>query len=667
MYYLALSNVENINSQIKEADSGNEETDEMELLRVEDLSFTYPKQEKDTSRIQAALEEVSFSVQAGEFIVICGESGCGKTTLLKLLKRELAPTGQKKGKIWFRGILQEELTDREAACEIGYVLQNPENQTVTDKVWHELAFGLENMGVPTPVIRRRVAEMACFFGIDDWFRKKTTELSGGQKQLLNLASIMAMQPKLLILDEPTSQLDPIAASDFINTLVKINKELGLTILITEHRLEDVFPVADRVFIMNKGHMLLMEPPREAGRDLKRLDSSHKMLLGLPSALRIYQGLDATDAQCPLTVRDGRNFLEENYRNDIRRIERGNTAFGQDSASASTTAQGGGAVSQSAVPKEKSQDKQPIAMRMKDICFRYGKDLPDVLESVALTVHEGEIVSLLGGNGSGKTTLLSVVSGTNKPYRGKIEIFGKRIQKYSGKDLYVRKLALLPQNPQTVFLRMTVREDYEEIRKVMGCSQEEMKRKIAQTAELLGITHLLDRHPYDLSGGEQQKAAIGKVLLLEPRFLLLDEPTKGIDAWFKLQLQGLMRDLKQKGMAILMVTHDVEFAAEVSDRCGLFFDHAITSLDPPEDFFCSNNYYTTAANRISRNQYDNAVTCEDVIRLCKQNGRRTSSGESAKERCRNGECLEEGNTDRKCQAEKNPDESTGMPSAKGVSV
>ena len=565
----------------------------MELLKVEELTFTYPRQEKDAGEALPALSGVSFQIQEGEFIVVCGESGCGKTTLLKLLKRELAPAGERSGQIWFRGVPQEKLSDREAACGIGYVLQNPENQTVTDKVWHELAFGLENMGVPTPVIRRRVAEMACFFGIDGWFRKKTTELSGGQKQLLNLASIMAMQPKLLILDEPTSQLDPIAASDFINTLVKINKDLGLTILLTEHRLEEVFPAADRVFIMDQGKMLLMEPPREAGRSLKQLNGNHRMLLGLPSALRIYHGLDAADAECPLTVRDGRDFLTAHYDNRLRRLER-------DSADI--------------------EAERPVAMRMKDVCFRYERELPDVLEGAALTVYEGEIVSILGGNGAGKTTLLSVISGVNRPYRGKIEIFGKRIQKYSGKELYVRKLASLPQNPQTIFLRMTVREDYEEIRKVMEYGKEEMDQKISEMAELLGISRLLDRHPYDLSGGEQQKAAIGKVLLLQPRLLLLDEPTKGIDAWSKRQLQELLKDLKRRGICILMVTHDVEFAAGVSDRCGLFFDHEIASLDAPEDFFCSNNYYTTAANRISRHWYDNAVTCEDVIELCRRNGR-----------------------------------------------
>ena len=567
----------------------------MALLEVKNLSFTYPRQPKDTTEPKPALSDVSLEIRKGEFMVLCGASGCGKSTLLRLLKRELAPEGEKSGEIIFCGKEQSTLSEREAACEIGYVLQNPDNQIVTDKVWHELAFGLENMGVPTPVIRRRVAEMACFFGIDDWFRKKTTELSGGQKQLMNLASILSMQPKLLILDEPTSQLDPIAASDFIHTLSKINKELGLTILLTEHRLEEVFPLADRVAVMDQGKLLFVEPPRQAGHELKQFDPNHRMLLGLPSAVRIYQGLDAEDVTCPLTVRDGRNFIEENYDNTITRLER--------------------------EPEKKEEKDRPIAMRMKDICFRYEKEEPDVLDHVALTLYEGEVVSLLGGNGAGKTTLLSVISGTNRPYYGKIEVFGKRLQKYKGKELYIRKLASLPQNPQTVFLKMTVREDYEELAKVLGCKKSELEEKIQAVAQQLEITNLLDRHPYDLSGGEQQRAAIGKVLLLEPRLLLLDEPTKGIDAWSKRQLGNLLKDLRRQGITVLMVTHDVEFAAEVSDRCGLFFDHEITSVDTPEEFFCNNNYYTTAANRISRQQYENAITCEEVIELCRQNGRK----------------------------------------------
>ena len=568
----------------------------MALLEVKNLSFTYPRQPKDTTEPKPALSGVSLDIRRGEFMVLCGASGCGKSTLLRLLKRELAPEGEKSGEIIFCGKEQSTLSEREAACEIGYVLQNPENQIVTDKVWHELAFGLENMGVPTPVIRRRVAEMACFFGIDDWFRKKTTELSGGQKQLLNLASILSMQPKLLILDEPTSQLDPIAASDFIHTLSKINKELGLTILLTEHRLEEVFPLADRVAVMDQGKLLFVESPRQAGHELKKFDPNHRMLLGLPSAVRIYQGLDAEDVTCPLTVRDGRNFIEENYNNTITRLER--------------------------EPEKKEEKDRPIAMRMKDICFRYEKEEPDVLDHVALTLYEGEVVSLLGGNGAGKTTLLSVISGTNRPYYGKIEVFGKRLQKYRGKELYIRKLASLPQNPQTVFLKMTVREDYEELAKVLGCKKSELEDKIQVVAQQLEITHLLERHPYDLSGGGQQRAASGKVLLLEPRLLLLDEPTKGIDAWSKRQLGNLLKDLRGQGITVLMVTHDVEFAAEVSDRCGLFFDHEITSVDTPEEFFCNNNYYTTAANRISRQQYENAITCEEVIELCRQNGRKS---------------------------------------------
>ncbi len=560
----------------------------MELLKVENLSFTYPGQDKP------ALRQVSFTVNSGEFVVLCGESGCGKTTLLRLLKRELAPHGERTGEISYLGCPQQELDERTAACEIGFVMQNPENQIVMDKVWHELAFGLENMGLPQQKIRRRVGEMACFFGIDEWFRKETHHLSGGQKQLLNLASIMAMQPKLLILDEPTSQLDPIAASDFIGTLVKLNRELGTTILMTEHRLEEVFPAADKAGVMEEGKMLLWDVPRTVGKRLREIRENHKMLVGLPSAVRIYNALDVPEAECPLTVREGREFLDAYFTNQVRQ------------------------------KKEAAQQLMPgeeTALLLKNVWFRYERETPDILEGVKLEIKKGEIVSILGGNGSGKTTLLSVIAGLNRAYRGKIRVFGKKIKSYKGNELYRGTLGLLPQNPQSVFLRETVREDYHELKKVMGDTEQEMEEKIARIAKLLKIEELLDQHPYDLSGGQQQKAALGKILLLQPKLLLLDEPTKGIDAYSKFRLMELMRRLQSEGITILMVTHDVEFAASVSNRCAMFFDRELTSVDPPEEFFCDNSFYTTAANRIARQMYDGVVTCEDVVGLCKENGRK----------------------------------------------
>lgn len=555
----------------------------MDILQIDNLTFRYPDTEAP------ALDGVSFKVRAGEFVVIAGESGCGKTTLIKLLKRELAPHGEKSGRILYNGVETRTLDDRTAACDIGYVLQNPENQVVTDKVWHELAFGLESLGLPTPVIRRRVAEMASYFGIEDWFRKNTADLSGGQKQMLSLASVMAMQPRVLILDEPTSQLDPIAAADFIGTLQKLNRELGLTILLVEHRLEEVFPIADRVMLMEKGQILLYCPPREAGARLRELRGDHRMLAGLPSATRIYDMLEQT-GPCPLTVKEGRQFLEEHYGNAVDSLE---------------------------LPPY--THRESAAVELRDVWFRYERDLPDVLRGISLSVYEGEVFCLLGGNGTGKTTALSVIAGLRRPYRGKALIGGRRIGEYKGNSLYRRNVALLPQNPQTVFLKKTVREELEEIGRAMAFDRPEQEALTAEVSERLGIAHLLDKHPYDLSGGEQQKAALAKMLLLRPKILLLDEPTKGIDAYAKQTLSAILRGLKAEGITILMVTHDVEFAAENADRCALFFDGDIACVDTPNAFFSGNSFYTTAANRLSRGLYKNAVSCEDVAALCRLNG------------------------------------------------
>lgn len=546
----------------------------MDILQIKDLSFCYPGAQKN------AVESVSFSVRTGEFVVVCGESGCGKTTLLRLLKPELAPAGEMTGTVTFSG-------GERTPEEIGYVLQNPDSQIVTDKVWHELAFGLENLGLPTEVIRRRVGEMASYFGIQDWFRKKTDELSGGQKQLLNLAAVMVMQPRVLILDEPTSQLDPIAASDFIATLQKLNRELGLTILLVEHRLEEVFPIADRVLLMDSGRVLLYDAPDKIGN---LLASDHPMQAALPSAVRIFRALHIND-YCPLTVREGRDFLERHF-----------------------------AGREGTLPEDEYRHSDTVVVELKNVWFRYERDLPDVLRNTSVQVYGGELYAVLGGNGSGKTTMLNVIAGIGKAYRGKVRIAGKPIKEYKGNSLYHGTLALLPQNPQTVFIRDTVRADLAEILEAHGVPKAEREGRIQAITQRLGVAHLLDRNPFDLSGGEGQKCALAKVLLTEPEILLLDEPTKGIDAGAKQTLMALLRELKADGMTVLMVTHDVEFAAEIADRCALFFDGEILSADTPAHFFGGNTFYTTAANRMVRTLCPNAVTCRQVVRFCQGENR-----------------------------------------------
>ncbi len=541
----------------------------MDILQIENLNFRYPGAERN------AVDGVSFSVHSGEFMVVCGVSGCGKTTLLRLLKPELAPAGKLDGRIVYcRG--------ERTPAQIGYVLQNPDNQIVTDKVWHELAFGLENLGLPTEVIRRRVGEMANYFGIQDWFRKKTDELSGGQKQLLNLAAVMVMQPRVLILDEPTSQLDPIAASDFIATLQKLNRELGLTILLVEHRLEEVFPIADRVLLMDSGRVLVCDAPEKIG---DALPDGHPMRAALPSAVRIFRSVQVAD-RCPLTVREGRDFLERHFGN-----RRGT------------------------LPEPAYRHGENVAVELKNVWFRYEKDLPDVLRGTSVQVYAGEIYAVLGGNGTGKTTMLQVIAGVCKAYRGKVLIAGKQIRDYGGNSLYRGVLALLPQNPQTVFIRDTVRADLTEMLEVHGVPKAEREKKIMDVAEKLSIASLLDRNPFDLSGGEGQKCALAKVLLTNPGILLLDEPTKGIDAGGKLVLKDILERLKADGMTVLLVTHDVEFAAETADRCALFFDGEILSADTPMRFFGGNTFYTTAANRMARTLCPNAVTCGQVVAFC----------------------------------------------------
>lgn len=548
----------------------------MAHFEIKDLTFSYA-----AAKGKHSLENVSLTIEQGEFLVLCGKSGSGKSTLLRQLKTVLTPNGKRTGEILFRGVPLKQVSDREQSEKIGFVMQNPDDQIVTDKVWHELAFGLESLGCDQKTMRGRVAEMACYFGIQDWFHRDVATLSGGQKQLLNLASIMAMQPEVLILDEPTSQLDPIAASDFLNTVRKINTELGTTVIITEHRLEDIFPYADRAVVMEKGRVIADDTPGKVGQLL--FEQANPMFAAMPTPVRVYYGAGGT-GESPLTVRQGRSWLSRRFPN---RLEKD-------------------AIAAPPLPEEV---KDP-ALVLKELWFRYEKDSPDILRGVSAEIPSGSLYAILGGNGAGKSTTLKAISGICRPYRGKVTLFGKPVDKYKSSELFHGCLAMLPQDPKSLFVKKTVREDLSEMTRD--------KSSIERIAALCQITELLDSHPYDLSGGEQQRAALAKVLLTEPKMLLLDEPTKGIDSFFKETFAGILSDLKKQGITIVMVSHDVEFCARYADVVSMFFDGQILTTDTPRRFFGSNSFYTTAAHRMSRHIFHMAVTVDDVLTLCREN-------------------------------------------------
>lgn len=573
----------------------------MAHFAIEQLTFAYPGADR------RALDGVSLEIERGSYVVICGKSGCGKTTLLRHLKSVLTPHGERTGRVLFEGVPLEEVSQRDQSAKIGFVMQNPDAQIVTDKVWHELAFGLESLGCDKDSMRFRVAEMASYFGIESWFHKDVRDLSGGQKQLLNLASIMAMRPSALILDEPTSQLDPIAASDFLNTVRKINLELGVTIVLTEHRLEEVFACADKVVVMDWGEIVSFGSPLRVARELHA--SGNDMMAALPAPLRIFYGVEAArevglgkaspdkaspekaeSPDAPLTVREGRRWLSRVASDDCAQRD--------------------------AIPADAPLDAvEHPALSLKEVWFRYDRDLPDVLRGASLDVSPGSILAIMGGNGAGKSTLLRVACGISKPYRGTVRVFGRKLKDWKAGSLFDGCLALLPQDPQNLFVKKTVREDLVEMLASSRLPEADRALRIEHVIDVTDIESLLDKHPFDLSGGEQQRAALAKVLLTEPKILLLDEPTKGIDAFFKRQLASVLDDLKRDGVAIVMVSHDIEFCARYADAVAMMFDGEIVAQSTPRTFFSSNSFYTTAANRMSRHVFPRAITDEDVIGQC----------------------------------------------------
>ena len=532
----------------------------MEILSCENVAFKY------IESTDYAISDCTFSVKKGEKIMLCGASGSGKSTLLRLLKRELSPRGELSGNITLMGKDRSELSDRESAEKIGFVMQSPDSQTVCDKVSAELAFGLESFGVKSGEIQSRVGEMAAFFGIEPLYDRDISTLSGGQKQLVALCSVMATDPDILLLDEPTAQLDPVAARELLGILDRLNKEMGVTIIIAEHDPEELFDSCDKILYLAKGKTEFFGTPALTAKYFveNALDGF------LPETAKAFARLCD---DLPLNVRQGRAKLEKLGVTDI--------------------------------PKQAVNDTEraePYALQCKDLWQRYEKNSPDILKGCDLGIRKGECYGLLGSNGGGKSTLLRVICGLCKPYMGAVSLFGKKQKAYKNGSLFREMLTFLPQEPVTMFVKESVREDL---------LQSGDKVTVENVSQRMGIEHLLDRHPWDLSGGEIQKCAFAKILLADPKIIVLDECTKGMDSFAKKALGDVLASLKDEGRTILLVTHDLEFAAQYCDRCGLLFGGKIVAEDNAVEFFSHNRFYTTAAARLTRGFFSGAVTSTAV--------------------------------------------------------
>lgn len=540
----------------------------MKILEVRNFAFKY----KESAR--NVLDNVSFAAEEGELILVCGATACGKTTLLKSLKPELAPFGEKEGEILFCGKPLSEIDERVSASQIGYVMQRPENQTVTDRVRSELAFGGESLGLPVNTIHRQVAEAAAYFGLERILDEKTSLLSGGQRQLLNLASVMAAGARLIILDEPTAQLDPIAAGSFIRTLYRITRELSVTVIIAEHRFEELLPLADRVLLLENGKTTVFDTPE---RSAKALVSCTSVRPSLPSGLQILGAFPRIKKTSPpITLGESRAMLADCFNDSVRSLK-----------------------------KESRTLDGETAVRLNKVYFTYDAGKSDVVRGASLEVKSGEVFTLLGSNGSGKSTLLSLISGLEKPYRGIVEIGGKPMKKYREAELYNGILALLPQDVQSSFLHDSVGEEL----------------NFTEDDSIYDFRPLYGMHPYDLSGGQQQLLGMKKMLLSKPRIALLDEPTKGLDGSWRNAVADVIKALRGSGMTVFIVTHDMELAAQVSDRCGIFFDGAVSAIAAPEEILGGSMFYTTNAVKTARGIYSGVCTAEQLIELCSVNGLR----------------------------------------------
>jgi energy-coupling factor transport system ATP-binding protein len=524
------------------------------MIRFKDFSFFYP------DSLKPSLDRINVKIEEGEFLVISGPSGGGKSTFLRSING-LIPNfygGKISGEVLVHGRNASETPTNQMSELVGMVFQDPENQLISNHVEREIAFGMENLCFPNDLMKKRIEEALDAVNISRLRNRITSELSGGQKQKVAIASALAMHPSILLLDEPTSELDPRSAEEVLNVIEKINDELGLTILLVEHRLERVIHHVDRILMIDGGKLIYDGSPRN-------IKSEHieNWKVGLPPVTRLSLNFkDRLNNGIPLTVKEARLSLKGVLSNPKNKIS-----------------------------WERKNSSDRISFSMEKVFFSYDGE-KDVLKNISLNVYEGDMIALMGKNASGKTTLVKLMNGLIKQRKGKVLLFGKKIGDYSIDDL-IKKVGIVFQDPNLHLFNDTVQEEVAFVLRNLEMEEKLIDKKVEEILRRFKIYQYRNIYPHDLSGGERQRVALASVLVSEPEILILDEPTRGMDYYLKRELISYLRE---KAKTVIMVTHDVETAAEFADRVILLSEGNIISDGNKRDVLSKALLFSPQINR-----------------------------------------------------------------------
>jgi len=546
------------------------------LIKLYDFTFTYNGANKP------ALQNVALTIEDGEFILITGPSGGGKSTLCRCFNG-LVPHfygGTISGRAEVQGMDILRTPPKELTTKVGMVFQDPENQLVTTDVEREIAFGLENLGFPVNLIARRIEEALDTVGIASLRFRRHHELSGGEKQKVAIASVLALHPEVLVLDEPTSELDPQSAEEVLRLLERLNDELGITIILIEHRLDRVIHLVDRVLVMNEGIIQASGQPRE-------VMNTDGLCLGIPPVIRLMQRLRAKGlklGKLPLTVKEARLKLQKVLRNI------NTTEFADDRL-----------------------DINPV-LKVDKLWFSYEDRA--ALRDIKITINKGEFIAIMGRNASGKTTLVKHLNGLARPSKGRVIIDGIDTKQYSVAELS-RQVGYVFQNPNDHLFADTVEEEVAFSLRNQGVEQENIDKSVERILNEFKLTRYRQVYPRNLSGGEKQRLALASVLVTRPKIIILDEPTRGMDYALKRELIGFLTDYCKYGNTVVMVTHDVETVAECADRVILLSEGRVVVDGSKREVLSKALLFSPQINRLAQalssfGVSDTTLTVDEMI-------------------------------------------------------